>query len=136
MSDIKRSLITFAKAQGSAIVATVVDFAVTIVLADWCGMYYFYATAIGAVCGGVTNCIINYKCVFEDAHQKKCFVACKYFVVWIGSILLNSYGTYALTELTHADFLIPKVVVAVLVAVLWNYQLQRCYVYRNCHIVK
>lgn len=136
MSDVKRNLITFAKAQGSAIVATVVDFVVTIVLADWCGVYYFYATVIGAVCGGVTNCIVNYRYVFKDAQQKKCLVACKYFVVWISSILMNSYGTYAMTELTQTHYLVPKVVVSVLVAVLWNYQLQRRFVYRNCHLIE
>ena len=134
VSNIKQNILLFVKAQGSALVGTGVDFAITILLWKCCGMHYFYTTMTGAICGGITNCIINYKYVFEDAHQKKRHVAMKYFIVWVGSILLNTYGTYLLTEITHINFLCPKVVVAVIVAVLWNYQLQRCFVYRNCHL--
>ncbi|MDO5446681.1 MAG: GtrA family protein [Prevotellaceae bacterium] len=129
-------MVLFAKAQVSAVVATCVDFGLTILLAQCFGVYYFYATMIGAISGGVTNCVINYKYVFEDAHQHKRSVAIKYLEVWLGSIALNTFGTYALTELLHIHFLFPKVVVAILVAVLWNYQLQRFYVYRNCHTEK
>ena len=134
--SIKQDIVQFIKAQASAIVATCVDFGVTILLAQCFGLYYVCATVTGAVSGGVTNCIVNYKYVFSDAHQHKWCVAVKYFVVWIGSILLNTYGTYALTELMQVHFLYPKVIVAVVVAVAWNYMLQRNFVYRNCHIIK
>ena len=132
--DLKKNIILFVKAQGSALVGTIVDFLITIVLAECLQMHYLHATMVGAFCGGVTNCIINYRYVFEDAHQKKRHVALKYFIVWVGSILLNSYGTYLLTELTHFNFLYPKLLISVIVAVLWNYQLQRFFVYRNCHM--
>lgn len=132
--DIRKNIIIFVKAQGSALVGTGVDFLMTILLAECLAIHYLYATMIGAFCGGLTNCIINYKYVFEDAHQKKRHVALKYFLVWVGSILLNSYGTFFVTELSHLNFLYPKVLVSVVVAVAWNYQLQRYYVYRNCHM--
>ena len=38
-------------------------------------------------------------------------------------------GTYQLTQATGIDFIIVKAVVAVLVAVLWNYQMQRVFVF-------
>ena len=69
----------------------------------------------------------------------------KYSFVWIVSIALNTWGTYFLTEwLTRMPwlnrllssyiddlFIFSKIVVAVLVALLWNYQMQRLFVYRN-----
>ena len=134
--SLKHNIILFVKAQGSAIVGTIIDFAIAIALTKICSMFYLHANMAGAFCGGVTNCIINYKYVFEDAHQKKRHVGFKYFIVWVGSILLNSYGTYALTELSHVYFLCPKIIVSVIVAVFWNYQLQRYFVYRNCHMEK
>ena len=134
VSNIRQNILLFVKAQGSALVGTAVDFAMAIFLWKCCEIHYFYATMAGSICGGITNCIINYKYVFEDAHQKKRHVAMKYFLVWLGSILLNTYGTYFLTEITHINFLCPKVIVSVFVAVLWNYQLQRCFVYKNCHL--
>ena len=68
-----------------------------------------------------------------------------YLFVWGGSILLNTWGTFALTEwltgmrwvdglLGHYIndvFILSKIIVAVLVAFFWNYHLQRIFVYRN-----
>ena len=72
-------------------------------------------------------------------------------LVWGGSIILNTYGTYFLTEcmmrMAWVDrlsnmyvsvnlFLLPKVVVALIVSFFWNYQLQRKFVYRDCFFDK
>lgn len=136
------------KAFLTAQVASVVDFIVTVLLSSMFGVYYVIATAIGAFMGGVTNCILNYRWVFPITDAKKKHIAMKYFFVWVVSILLNTYGTYLLTELlrdcnwvvsilgTHSDqvFIFSKIVIAVLVALCWNYQMQRVFVYRNLHL--
>lgn len=129
MANLKRAIITFCKAQCSAWIATAVDFGVTIFLSQLCSVWYVIATFIGAVSGGITNCIINYRWVFHAFGMKKMHVAMRYIVVWAGSILLNTYGTYFLTELTRAPFLIIKIIVAVVVAVFWNYQMQYSFVF-------
>ncbi|MCQ2223367.1 MAG: GtrA family protein [Bacteroidaceae bacterium] len=132
------------KAFLTAQVASVVDFVVTVFLSSLLGVYYVIATAIGAFMGGVTNCILNYRWVFPVTSSKKLHIALKYLLVWGMSILLNTYGTYLLTEFlrdsdcvvtllgTHADqvYIVSKVVVAILVAIGWNYQMQRLFVYR------
>lgn len=72
----------------------------------------------------------------------------KYTLVWAGSVFLNTYGTYYLTEwiagiswvrdtlsLYSKDlFIVPKIVVSILVALFWNYYLQRVFVYRNVNM--
>lgn len=139
----RRGVWLFVKAQLSAQMASLIDLLVTVSLALM-GMYYLYATFLGAVVGGISNCIINYRWVFHAVGCKKRHVALKYLLVWTGSIGLNTWGTYALTEgLTRSAwvdrltggpdnlFVFSKMVVAVLVGVLWNYQLQRLFVYRN-----
>ena len=60
MGYIKNAVITFGKAQISAWIASFVDFAVTIILAQFAELWYGYSTFIGALMGGITNCIINY----------------------------------------------------------------------------
>lgn len=121
---------TFCKAEASAVIATMVDFAVSYVLATWCGLWYVWATGCGAVTGGVSNCAVNYRWVFDDTNAlQKRKVAWRYMQVWTGSIVLNTLGTYALTELSGQHFILAKAVVAVVVAVVWNYQLQRRYVF-------
>ena len=70
--------------------------------------------------------------MFSEAHDlKKRWVALKYLLVWTGSIWLNTGGTYLLTELSGSYFIFPKTVVAVAIALLWNYPLQRMFVYRD-----
>ena len=122
---------TFGKAQCSAFIATTADFAITIVLARCLGVWYADATLAGAVTGGIVNCAINYRWVFHAFGMKKKYVALRYIVVWTGSIALNTLGTYWLTEASGIDFVIAKAAVAVAVAVLWNYQMQRRFVFHD-----
>lgn len=129
MGSLKNDLMKFCKAQCSAWVASAVDFGLTILLADICGLWYAYATFIGAVSGGITNCSINYRWVFHAFGMKKKHVAMRYAMVWCGSIILNTGGTCLLTELSKQNYLISKVLVAVLVAVFWNYELQNHFVF-------
>lgn len=138
----------FLKALLTSQVANVADFTVTVLLSSVFGVYYVVATAIGAVCGGITNCILNYRWVFPGSDSKKRHVAIKYFGVWAVSLFLNTFGTYMLTEAlrertlvvsllgVHNDqiYICSKVIVAVLVALCWNYQMQRVFVYRNVNV--
>ena len=48
----------------------------------------------------------------------------------VGSIVLNTAGTWQLTELSGANYMISKTIVAAFVAVFWNYHLQRTFVFR------
>lgn len=144
------ALWVFFKAQLSAQIASLVDFLVTILLVKLLGFFYLYATFLGSLVGGAVNCVINYGWVFHAEECKKTHVAMKYLFVWGGSILLNTWGTFALTEwLTgmkwvngllgyYVDdvFILSKVIVALLVGFFWNYYLQRVFVYRNHNIRK
>lgn len=141
----RREVWMFCKAQLSAWLASAVDFLVTISLVKFGGLFYLYATFIGSVVGGVTNCVINYGWVFHADGCKKVHVAVKYLFVWGMSIMLNTWGTFALTEWVtgmgwmerlpayYADnmFIVSKMLVAVTVAFFWNYSMQRTFVYRN-----
>ncbi len=131
----------------SAQMATIADFLVTILLVRLFEVYYVYATLAGAVYGGIVNCVINYKWTFKSTG-KKTNVAVKFILVWVCSIWLNTWGTYALTESLakipwvrdtlsqyFGDFfIIPKMAVAVIVALFWNYNMHRFFVYRNINI--
>ncbi len=145
-----QSVVIFLKAQLSAQFASLVDFLFTILLATLFDVYYLHATFIGSVVGGVVNCVINYRWVFQSSGCKKVHVAVKYILVWGGSICLNTWGTFVMTEwLTDMNwvngllgqyidnvFILSKIVVAVLVALFWNYHMQRLFVYKNHHIIK
>ena len=131
MGDISRQIVTFCKAETSAAVASAVDFAVTLILAELLGVWYGYATFIGALSGGVVNCSVNYRWVFTAQRMGKVQIAMRYLLVWVGSILLNTLFTYLVTEFVGISYIIAKVVVAVMVAILWNYKMQRSYVFAS-----
>ena len=136
MGKVKHEIWVFSKAQITAQLATLCDFLVSILLFEVFGMWYVAATFIGAVSGGIVNCLLNYRFVFGSDGQKKRYVAFKYLLVWTGSIVLNTLGTFIITELSGHHFIIAKAIVSVAVALLWNYQMQRFFVYRNKHITK
>lgn len=46
MDDMKTQLVTFCKAEASAVVASAADFAVTLILAELLGLWYVCATFI------------------------------------------------------------------------------------------
>ena len=131
MGSIKHTIITFGKAQVSSWVASIVDFSVTILLNRFTGLWYVYSTFLGALAGGIVNCTINYKWVFQAGGIKKRKVAMRYMIVWVGSIVLNTVGTMVFNELTGFSFILVKAAVSIVVAIVWNYQLQRLFVFNQ-----
>ena len=123
----------FSKAQVSAQLGTATDFTMSLLLAEWIGVYYVVATFIGAVSGGTVNCLVNYKWVFGSDGQHKRYVVLKYWMVWGISILLNTTGTYFITELLGCHFILGRALTGVVVAVLWNYLMHKNFVFRNLH---
>lgn len=137
MGKIKHELLTFGKAELTASLASIVDFGLAFILSDLIGIYYGLANAIGVMSGGVTNCCLNYRYVFGTSNRKKKSVAWRYFIIWAISWVLNSGGTIVLTELVNSHehinlhYMIPKCLVAFLVAVFVNYPGQRKFVFNQ-----
>ena len=94
------------------------------------------------------NCVINYKWTLNRKERKHTVADKNLSLYRVCSVWLNTWGTYALTESLAkipwvrntlslyfgSFFIIPKVVVAVIVALFWNYNMQRFFVYRNIDI--
>lgn len=142
----RHSLFMFLRAQLSAQFATLADFILTYVCFQWLGIYYVIATSIGAITGGIVNCVINYKWAFATKDCQFKWVFFKYILVWVGSFLLNVGGVYLLVELLkHHTYLwerasgfyliIAKIIVAVIVSVGWNYVLHRYFVFQDAKIL-
>ena len=134
MGRLTKEILTFGKAETSAIAASAVDFSLSFLLVQAVGTWYALASFFGALAGGIVNCYVNYQWVFDKQEQRKLYLVLKYFVVWSISILLNTSGTWFFTKLSGVNFIIIKDIVAVVVAILWNYQMQRIFVFRNLRL--
>ncbi len=107
---------------------------------------YVVATVTGQIIGGTVSCLLNYRWAFKSLDVKIKHVIIKFLLVWLGSVLLNTYFTFILTELlrhTHlvegllgdyyADdvFIVVKLLVAIIIGFSWNFQLYKHFVFRN-----
>lgn len=102
------------------------------------------SVAVGAVVGGIVNCIINYKFTFHASGQNTTLVAIKFVLVRVICVLLNMYGTTFIAQrlcdwqyltdkgITNDDiFATTTFVVAMSVNIFWNFLMQRYYVFRT-----
>lgn len=137
-------IFTFIRSIVSSQAASWADMIIGFVLFSFVGLSTFISTAIGAISGGILNCLINYRFTF---HAKNCSwraVSVKYTMVWIGSVLLNSVGTDMLYQflqlwpwLDHIGFnsegfyAAARLTASLVVSLAWNFLLQRNFVYRN-----
>ncbi len=126
-----RSLLKlFIWAQGAAIIGTVVDFLATILFTEVIGVLYWISNAIGAAFGAITNFLLGRYWVFEAKHRKIEVQAFRYFLVSVGSLILNTLGVIFLTEFFEFHYVWSKVIVAIIIAVTFNFFLQKNYVYK------
>ena len=129
--NIKKEIFTFTKAQGSALVATLSDYLMRVFLNLIVGISYINATLCGALTGGIVNCCINYRFVFSGNDARKRDVAWRYFVIWTGSILLNTSGTAFFKEVMGVKVYFAMLMTSAIVAICWNYMMQRLFVFRG-----
>jgi putative flippase GtrA len=120
---------TFARAQIASLVASLVDFWVTIILKEWMGFWYVAASATGTTLGGVTNFVIGRQWVFKSFNRQAEIQLLRYILVWLGYLILTTSGVYLLTHYTPMTYLISKVIVSLFMAISYNYPLQKKFVF-------
>jgi putative flippase GtrA len=124
------SMITFTKAQIASLLATGIDFLVTILLVQVLGVPYLAGSSTGTISGGVTHFMVSRNWVFNAQEKKWAAQLPRYILVWIGSLVLNVSGLYLLTHFTGLNYLLSKIVIAIGVAVFYNYTLQKRFVFK------
>lgn len=110
----------------AAVVATAVDFLSVLLLVQV--LPPPVATALGCVVGAVVNFTVNRVWTF-GSHDATMPQARRYAFVSFTSALLNSGGVAVILLLPDADYRIAWLIVRGAVFALWNYPLQRDYVF-------
>lgn len=123
-------MLTFLKAQGASMVASAVDFLVTIIAVELFGIWYVMGTIIGTVSGGVTHFTIGRTLVFNPTIKKVPTQIFKYFIAWNGSLLLNALGVFLVTQYLNVNYVISKILISILVGFSYNYIIQKKYVFK------
>lgn len=121
---------TFTKAQIASILATGVDFGITSVLFHFTGVSIVACGATGTLCGGVTHFMVSRTWVFNAQEREWAAQVNRYVVVWIGNFLLNVAGLWLFAHFIGIKDMFAKVITAVMVAVCYNYPLQKRFVFK------
>jgi len=118
------------RSQAVAITATSVDFLVTIGLKELAGLWYVGSTATGALCGAVTSFVLLRKWAFQKNEERWHGQAARYVIASGTSLLLNTGGVWLLTEVFDIQYVVSKIIVAVLMGLTVNYLMFKHFVFR------
>ena len=121
----------FIKSQIAAFASTCLDYLTVIGLTEVLGLWYVYSNVVGASLGAITNFFLGRKWTFKAENDSLYKQAGRYALVSAGSLGLNTFGLYALTEWTNLHYVISKVIIEILVAVGFNYVLQKHFVFKK-----
>lgn len=121
---------SFGRAQVAAVITTCVDYGTFFFSVEILKVWYVAATAIGALLGACTNFTLNRFWSFEATHRRVGPQAKRYALVSGGSLCLNMIGIYAFTEGLGLKYGFSKIATSITVALLFNFPLQRHYVFK------
>lgn len=122
-------MFSFFKSQTVSIISTAVDFLITILLKELLGLPYLCAHSAGMISGGCTQFTLNRKWTFQQGNANNRMIL-RFLLVWMGNFILNTASVYFLNHFFHWDFLISKIVAAIVMATTINFFLQKEYVFK------
>ena len=119
----------YLRAQMVAVLATGVDFAVTILLREWMGIPYVTAVGCGACCGAITAFFLNRNWTFSASGHPAFAQAARFALALAGSAALNTAGTWWVTETFGSHYLLSKTGVAVFIGLTYSWFILKFFVF-------
>jgi putative flippase GtrA len=117
--------------QIASILSTSVDFGTMTLVVELLGGSAVLGTLIGASLGAVTNFQLGRHWTFGATQGPVAGQALRYALVSAGSAALNALGEHGLHDRLGLHYLLARIVVAVLVSLLWNFPLQKRFVFQH-----
>jgi len=124
-------MFTFLKANIASAVASMCDYLITIFAVQFLQANVLAAGIAGTLSGGVINFLMGRHWAFAAKNGSVYRQSAKYLLVWIGNLLLNVTGMYVLSEMFDVHYVFAKPMTSLLVAVIYNYPLQKKYVFKT-----
>ena len=129
----RRTLATLGRHQLGSMIATCVDFGLMTSLVELGVVDPVRATLVGATFGAVTNFLLGRRWIFEASRAAPVPQAARYAIVSGASAAWNTLGEHVLHDRVGLQYVVARVLVAVGVSVIWNFPLQRWWVFRAPH---
>lgn len=122
---------TFVRHQTGSLIASALDFSTMIAVVRFFGLHPALATAVGAAAGATINFLLGRYWIFPSGRGTAGTSALRYALVSLVSLGLNSAGEYVLVSVARVQYVLARLIVAIAVSVVWNFPMQRGFVYRS-----
>jgi putative flippase GtrA len=120
---------TFIRSQASSVISTFFDFLTTIVCKEFFYFWFVFASLLGTLVGGVTNFALGRIWVFKRREKKMPLQVLKYILIWNGNLALSTLGVFIVTHYIGVNYIVAKIMIAVVMGVSYNYLLQKKFVF-------
>lgn len=117
--------------QAAGLIATAADFSVFNLLTYVFGIYYLTSNVFAALTGAIVNFIISTSWAFPGSKNSLKNQIVKYIIVSAGSLALNTFFVYILTDFVNLNPNFSKVITAIFIAWTYNFLLMRYYVFKK-----
>lgn len=121
---------SFLKSQATSVASTTVDFSVLLLCTELLGIYYVNSKGIAALCGAIVGFFLGRNWAFRSKAASIRNQSLKYIFTSAISWYLNVKGIYFLTEYYDLHYFVSNVIVAILVAVFFNFVMYRYFVFK------
>jgi putative flippase GtrA len=122
-------VITYLKAQATAIIGSIIDFLITIFLVEAFSATYVPANLAGNICGAVTQFFLARTWAFNAENGKISSQIFRYIISWVGFLLLSAGGVYSLTHFVQLNYIVAKTITSVFLGLTYNYVMQKKFVF-------
>ena len=117
----------------TSLFTTALDFGVLTSSVELLHINYVFATWMGTVVGSLSNFAINKRWAFRGSPLALRHQFLRFLLVQAGSSGLQTLGVWLLTRFAGLPYLGSKTVIAAMVALSWNYPLNRYFVFSKHH---
>ncbi len=121
---------TFFRYNIVAITASGVDLMLLILLTEIAGLWYLISAIIASVSGGIVAFILERHWTFKKKDNEIIKQVYKYILIWLFSIFLNIRLLYLFVDSFGVQYIISKVIVAVLVGIGFNFITHKYYIFK------
>ena len=128
----RRSLFTLlGRHQISSVLSTAVDFGIMVLAVELFHVSAVLGTMCGASCGAMSNFQLGRHWTFGAGQDHVGHQALRYTLVSGASAGLNAVGEYGVHDKLGVQYFAARALVAVAVSLLWNFPMQRHFVFRQ-----
>lgn len=122
---------TLGRHQIGAAIASCVDFGTMILCVEKLSVSPVAATAVGATLGAITNFCLGRMWIFRRKSGHPAGQAARYALASAAGAGWNALGEHLAHDLAHMQYVLARILVAIVVSVFWNFPVQRRFVFRE-----